>query len=41
MDLNRSELPDEIKRTLKEDTVKKIMYNEKAQMSQQTCSRNA
>ena len=30
MDLNSSELPDEIKRTLKEDTVKKIMYNEKA-----------
>ena len=29
MDLNSSELPDEIKRIVKEDTVKKIMYYEK------------
>ena len=29
MDLNSSELPDEIKTIVKEDTVKKIMYYEK------------
>ena len=36
MDLNSSELPDEIKTIVKEDTVKKIMYYKKLKISQQT-----
>ena len=37
MDLNSSELPDEIKTIVKEDTVKKIIfYKKKLQISQQT-----
>ena len=36
MDLNSSELPDEIERIVKEDTVKKIMYYKKTANAQQS-----
>ena len=36
MDLRSTELPDEIKTIVKEDTVKKIIYYKKLQISQQT-----
>ena len=42
MDLNSSELPDEIKTIVKEDTVKKIMYYKKnCKYPSKLCFRNA